>query len=80
MVCELFSSHFPATSPSTLPFSQSIKSSVLVGEVGLVGAVEGGVSGPEAMGMVEPRCHEVASKVSITGIIAQACQIEVRQH
>ena len=46
-----------------LPFSESMKSSVLVGDMGLVGAVQGGVSGPEALGMVEPRCHEVASEV-----------------
>ena len=61
--CEFFSSHSSSISSTTLPFSQSIKPSVSVGDVGLVGAVEGGVSGPETLGMVEPRCHEVASDI-----------------
>ena len=51
------------TSSSILPFSQSIKSSALVGDIGLVGAVGGGVVGPEAIGMVEQHFHEVASEV-----------------
>lgn len=48
-----------------------------VGEVGVVGAVEGGVPGPEALGMVEPRCHEVAFENGAAIRIAQACQTKM---
>lgn len=79
VVCKHFSLQFSAIFSSTPPFSQSIKLSVLAGDVGLVGAVEGGVSGPEAIGMVESRYHEVAHECGATRTIAQACQTVVRQ-
>ena len=50
-------------SSSILPFSQSIKSSVAVGDMGLVGAVVGGVAGPEAIGIVEQQLYEMASGI-----------------
>lgn len=40
-----------------------MKSLVLVGDVGLVGAVVGGVAGPEAVGIVKQDFYEVASAV-----------------
>ena len=50
-----------------LPFSQSMKSSV--GDVGLVGAVGGGVSGIEALGMMEPWRHKVVLKAGAAKIV-----------
>lgn len=46
--------------------------------MGLVGAVEGGVSGPETLGMVEPRCHEGASEIAGAIQINQAYQTKMR--
>ena len=80
--CEPFSSlsstiSSSSSSSTTLPFSQSVKPSVLVSDVGLVGAVEGGVAGPEALGMVERRCHGVNSKIRAVIWTVQDCRTKV---
>ena len=53
-----------SSSSSILPFSQSIKSSVVVGDVGLVGTVEGGVAGPGAIGIVVEQDYHYHEKVA----------------
>lgn len=66
----LFSFHSASSVLESRPFSQSINPLVLVGDVGLVGAVEGGVSGPELDG-IALKCDGLPRSMA-TGTFAQA--------